>query len=171
MYPLSNLVGETLAFNQPSLMKREFELVSSKGVLAIVIFPKLFSTRVVVKGFDDKWEIKSLSIWQKEFGIFKYGYQLPFAKYIANFWKTKGTVELPRGARLNCKTGQFNNPFDVYSSKGKLLLSYSNKFVLKGKTTVTINERSEIIDNYPWIIMLGWYIILMNRRGRARAAG
>lgn len=171
MYQLSNLVGETLTFNQPSLMKREFELVSSKGVLATVIFPKLFSTRVVLKGFDDKWEIKSLSIWQKEFGIFKYGYQLPFAKYVSNFWKTKGTIELPRGTRLNCKTGQFKKPFDVYSSKGKLLLSYSNKFVLKGRTTVTLNERSEIIDNYPWIIMLGWYIILMNRRGRARAAG
>ena len=171
MYPLSNLVGETLTFNQPSLMKREFELVSSKSVLATVIFPKLFSTRVVVKGFDDKWEIKSLSVWQKEFGIFKYGYQLPFAKYVSNFWKTKGTIELPRGARLNCKTGKFKKPFDVYSSKGKLLLSYSNKFVLRGRTTVTINERSEIIDNYPWIIMLGWYVVLMNRRGRARAAG
>jgi hypothetical protein len=171
MYPLSNLVGETLTFNQPSLMKREFELVSSKGVLATVNFPKLFSTRVVIKGFDNKWEIKSLSIWQKEFGIYKYGYQMPLGKYASNFWKTKGIIELPRGARLNCKMGQFKNPFDVFSSKGKLLLKYSNKFVLKGRTTVTIKQRSDIIDNYPWIIMLGWYIILMNRRGRARTAG
>lgn len=171
MYPLSNLAGETLTFNQPSLMKREFELVSSKGVLATVNFPKLFSTRVIIKGFDEKWEIKSLSIWQKEFGIFKYGYQMPFAKYVSNFWKTKGIIELPRGARLNCKTGHFKKPFEVYSSKGKLLLSYSNKFILKGRTTVTITERSEIIDNYPWIILLGWYIIIMNRKGRARAAG
>jgi len=171
MNPLSNLVGETLTFNQPSRAKREFELVSSKGVLATVNFPKLFSTRVIIKGFDEKWEIKSLSIWQKEFGIFKYGYQMPFAKYGSNFWKTQGIIELPRGARLNCKIDHFKKPFDVFSSKGKLLLSYSNKFVLKGKTTVTINERSEIIDNYPWIIMLGWYIVLLNKRGRARAAG
>jgi len=171
MYPLSNLAGETLTFNQPSLIKREFELETPKGVFATMVFPKLFSSRVVIEGFDEKWEIKSLSIWQRELGIFKYGYQMPLAKYASNFWRTKGTIELPKGARLNCKAGRLKKPFDVYSSKGKLLLSYSNKFILKGRTTVTITERSEIIDNYPWIIMLGWYIIIMNRKGRARAAG
>jgi hypothetical protein len=171
MYPLSNLIGETLTFSQPSLMKRQFELVSSKGVLATMVFPKLFSTRVVIDGFESKWEIKQPSIWGREFGIFKLGYHLPFAKYVSNFWRTKGTIELPKGARLNCKAGQIKKPFDVYSSKGKLLLSYSNKLAFKGRTSVTIIERSEVIDNYPWIIMLGWYIVLMNRRGRARAAG
>lgn len=123
MYPLSNLVGETLIINQPSLMKREFELVSSKGVLATVIFPNLFSTRVVVKGFDHKWEIKSLSIWQKEIGIFKYGYQMPFAKYVSNFWKTKGTIQLPKGARLNCKTGQYKKNSRFFPQRGKRCLA------------------------------------------------
>ena len=168
MYPLSNLVGETLTFNQPSRAKREFELVSSKGVLAKLTFPKLLSFDTIVEGFDSKWEIKRQGIWSTEIGIYKFGNEMPFAKYVSNFWKTKGTIELPRGSRLSCKIGQFKKPFDVFSSKGKLLLSYTNKFVLKGRTTVTINERSEIIDKYPWIIMLGWYIILQNRRGRVR---
>jgi len=171
MYSLSNLAGETLSFNQPSLVKREFELETSKGVLATMVFPKLFSSRVVVEGFDGKWEFKSLSIWQRELGIFKLGYQMPLAKYLSNFWRTKGTIELPKGARLNCQAGRFKKPFEVYSSKEKLLLSYSNKFAIKGRTSVTIVERSEIIDNYPWIVLLGWYVVLMNRKGRARAAG
>ena len=171
MYLPSNFVGETLTFNQPSRMKREFELVSSKGVLAIMVFPKFLSTRVVIEGFEGKWEIKRLSILGREHGVFKFGYHLPIAKYVSNFWRTKGTIELPKGARLNCKAGHLKNPFDVFSSKGKLLLSYSNKFSIKSRTSVTINERSEIIDNYPWIIVLGWYVVLMNRRGKARAAG
>jgi len=165
------MVGEKLTFKQPSIIKREFELVSSAGVLATMVFPKLFSSRVVVEGFDGKWEFKSLSIWQREFGIFKYGYQMPFAKYISNFWRTKGTIELLKGAKLYCKTAKFKKPFDVTSSDGKLLLSYSNKFALMGRTTVTIERRSEILDKYPWIILLGWYIIVQNRKGRAHAAG
>ena len=168
MYPLSNLFGETLTFNQPSLTKREFELVSSKGVLTKLTFPKLLSFDTIVEGFDSKWEIKRSSLWSTEVGIYKYGNEMPFAKYVSNFWKTKGTIQLPKGVRLKCKTGQFKKPFDVYSSSGKLLLTYSNKFILKGKTTATITERSEVIDKYPWIIMLGWYIILQNRRGRVR---
>jgi hypothetical protein len=168
---LSNMVGETLTFNQPALMKREFELTSSKGVLATMTFPKLFSNRVIVEGFDGKWEIKQPSIWRREYGIYKMGYQLPFAKYTSNFWRTKGTIELPKGTRLNCNAGQIKKPFEIYNAKGELLAYYSNKFALKGRTTVTIEKESELLDKYPWILMLGWYVVLQNRRGRARAAG
>jgi hypothetical protein len=168
---LTNYIGQTLTFNQPKITRREFELSSSEERLAKVVFPKLFSNSAVVEGFGEKWEIKQLSIWRTEFGIYKFGYQEPFAKYISNFWRTKGTIELPKGARLNCKSGRIKRPFGVYASNGELLLLYLNKFSLKGRTTVTIEKRSELIDKYPWIIMLGWYIILQNRRGRARAAG
>jgi hypothetical protein len=168
---LTNIVGETLTFNQPSLIKRQFELVSSKTVLAKMVFPKLFSSRVVVEGFDGKWEFKSLSIWQREFGIFKYGYQMPYAKYISNFWRTKGTLELPKGARLYCKSVKFKKPFEIFSSEGSLILSYSNRFALMGRTSVTIEKRSELLDKYPCVILLGWYIIVQNRKGRASAAG
>ena len=168
---LTNYIGQTLTFNQPKITKREFELISSDEVLAKMIFPKLFSNSVVIEGFDGKWEIKQPSIWRSEFGVYKYGYQMPFAKYVASFWKTKGTIELPKGARLNCKSGQLKRPFEVYSSSSELLIVYANKFSLKGRTTVTIEKKFELIDKYPWIIMLGWYIVLQNRRGRARAAG
>ena len=168
---ISNMFGETLTFNQPALTKREFELTSSDGVLATLIFPKLFSNRVIVEGFDGKWEIKQPSIWRREYGIYKMGYQLPFAKYISNFWGTKGIIELPKGVRLNCKVGKIKKPFEIYTAKGELLVYYSNKFALKGRTTVTIENRSELLDEYPWILMLGWYVVLRYRRGRAVAAG
>jgi len=171
MERLSNLVSETLTFNQPSIMKREFELVSPRDVLARMYFPKLFSNSVIIEGFDGKWEIKQPSIWRREYGVYKHGYHMPFARYVSNFWRTKGTIELPKGVRLNCKSGRLKKPFEVYSSIDELLMVYVNKFSLKGRTTVTIEKRSELIDKYPWIIMLGWYVILQNRRGRARAAG
>ena len=164
---LSNLVGETLTFTQPSLMKRQFELVSSDGVIATMVFPKLFSSKSIVNGFDENWEIKQLNIWGRELGVYKPGYQMPFARYISNFWRTKGTIELPKGARLNCKTGYIKKPMKIFSSTGELILSYVNEFALKGRTTVKIEKKSELIEKYPWILMLGWYIILQNRRGRA----
>lgn len=171
MYLLTNYIDQTLTFNQPSIMKREFELKASEEVIASMVFPKLFSTSAVVKGFDGKWEIKQPSIWHNEFGVYKFGYQMPFAKYVSNFWKTKGTIELPKGIRLNCKPGQFRKPLEIFSSNGESILLYNNKFPLKGGTTVTIEKRLELLDKFPWIIMLGWYVVLLNKRGRARSAG
>ncbi|HEY6436459.1 MAG TPA: hypothetical protein VIY47_07705, partial [Ignavibacteriaceae bacterium] len=133
--------------------------------------PKLFSARVVAEGFDGKWEFKPLSLWQREFGIFKYGLQMPIAKYVSNFWRTKGTVELPKGARLQSKSERLKKPLEIFSLNGELLMSYDNKFSLKGRTTVTIEDRSELFDKHPWIIMLGWYIVFLNKRRRAHVAG
>ena len=118
MYLLSNFAGEILTLNQPSRVKREFELVSSKEVLAKMIFPKLLSFDTIVDGFDNKWEFKRPGLWSSEIGIYKFGYQMPFAIYVPNFWKTKNTIELPKGARINCKTRQIKNPFEAYSSSG-----------------------------------------------------
>jgi hypothetical protein len=55
----------------------------------------------------------------------------------------------------------------IFSSTGELIVSYVNEFALKGRTTVKIEKKSELIEKYPWILMLGWYIVLQNRRGRA----
>jgi hypothetical protein len=171
MILLTNYIGQTLTFIQPKITKREFELTSGDEVLAKIIFPRFFSSRTIVEGFDGKWEIGLISIWRSEYGVYKYGYQMPFAKYVSNIWKTKGTIELPKGARLNCKSRGLKNPFEIYSPSGEPLMVYANKFSLKGRTTVTIEKSFELIYKYPWIIMLGWYVVLQNRRGRARAAG
>jgi len=167
MYPLTHYVGETLIFYQPSLKKREYELRLSDEVLAKLVFPKLLSSRAVVEIYDQKFEIMQPSIWRTEYGVYKFGYQMPFAKFIANFWKTKGTIELPKGARLTCKSGKLKKPFEIYSSHGELLIAYENKLSFKGKTEVVIHKKFELLEKYPWIIVLGFYVILLYKRARA----
>ena len=97
MYPLTHYLGEPLIFYQPSLKKREYELRISDEVLATLAFPKLLSNKAVVEIYEQKFEIKQPSIWRTEYGVYKFGYQMPFAKFVANFWKTRGTIELPKG--------------------------------------------------------------------------
>ena len=167
MYNLNNYIGETLVLNQPSLRKREYELIANDEVLATLVFPKLLSNRAIAEISDSKLEFKQPSIWKGEYGIYKAGYQMPFAKYVSNFWKTKGTIELPKGARLNCKSGKLKRPFEIYSSLGEPLVIFENKLSLRGKTVVTIQKDFELLDRYPWIIMLACYIIIIYRRARA----
>lgn len=167
MYPLTHYIGETLIFYQPSFKKREYELRALDEVLAMLAFPKLLGNRAVVEIYDQKFEIKQPSFWRTEFGVYKFGYQMPFAKFVANFWKTKGTIELPKGARLNCKSGKLRKPFEIYSSQGELLIAYQNMLSFKGKTEAVIHQNFELLEKYPWIILLGFYVILLYKRARA----
>lgn len=171
MKDISEYFGEDLFLIQPSFFKREFELRSLNELIAKMSFPKFFSTNAVIDGLEEKYEIKQPSIWKSEIDIHKQGREMPFAKYTSNFWRTRGTIELPRGAKLNFKFGVFKKALEVSSSSSDLLVLFRNKISFKEKTIVSIEQKSEVIDENPWVIMLGFYVILQNKRGSAAAAG
>lgn len=172
MKKLSGYIGEELMIIQPSIFKRVFEFRSSNELIAKMYYPKIFSSIAIVDGFDDSFEIKRPSIWRGDVEIYKKGYQNPFAKIRStNFWKTQGVVELPRGERLNLKFGAFKRSCEIYSNYNELLVLFQNKFSLKEKNLISIEKRSDTIDENPWIIFAIWYKILeMNRKNSGIAA-
>lgn len=171
MKKLSDYLGEELVLIKKSFFKKDFELRSSNEVIAKMYFPGFFSTTAIVEGFDENLEIKAPSIWKSDSEIYKVGYQMPFANFKStNFWKTKGEIELPKGGRVYLKFGVFKRSCEIYSASNDLLVLFQNKFSLKDKNIVTIEKRSEVLDEYPWIIMVAWYKILQrNRRNSAVA--
>jgi len=99
--------------------------------------------------------------------IRKKGYQNPFAHFKNNFWGNKGVLELPRGIRLNMKFGYFRKQAEFYLGENELLVSILNRFSIKEKSDVVIERPSDIIDEHPWIIMLGFYLAQLMKRNSA----
>ena len=163
MKPLSSYLGEDLILIQPSLFKREYEFRSSNELLARMYFPSFFSLTAVVEGFEEKYEIIRPSIWKTELAIRKFGYDMSFASLTTNLFRTKGSIDLQNGKRLNLKFGVFKKSCQVFSENDELLLLFQNKFSLKEKNVLTIQQLSSLIDENPWIVMMIWYSILQNR--------
>ena len=165
MKPLSTYIGEDLILIQPSLFKREYEFRSSNELLARMYFPSLFSLTAVVEGFEEKYEIIKPSFWKTDIAIRKYGYDMTFASLKTNFFRTKGTIDLQNGKKLNLKFGVFKKSCEVFSEAEELLIMFQNKLSLKEKNIVTIQKSSALIDENPWVVMMVWYqVIQRNRR-------
>ena len=164
MNALSKYIGEDLIVIQPSLFKREYEFRSSNELLARMYFQSLFSLTAVVEGFDDKYEIIRPSFWKTDIAIRKYGYDMTFASLKTNFFRTKGTIDLQNGKKLNLKFGVFKKSCEVFSEAEELLIMFQNRLSLKEKNVVTIQKTSSLIDENPWIIMMVWYQILQRNR-------
>jgi len=164
MKPLSTYIGEDLILIQPSLFKREYEFRSSNELLARMYFPSLFSLTAVVEGFEEKYEIIKPSFWKTDIAIRKYGYDMTFASLKTNFFRTKGTIDLQNGKKLNLKFGVFKKSCQVFSESEELLIMFQNRLSLKEKNVVTIQKTSSLIDENPWIIMMVWYQILQRNR-------
>jgi len=164
MNALSKYIGEDLLLIQPSFFKREYEFRSSNELLAKMYFPSFFSLTAVVEGFEEKFEIIKPSFWKTDIAIRKYGYDMTFASLTTNFFRSKGTIDLQNGKKLNLKFGTFKKSCQVYSEMDELLLLFQNKLSLKEKNVVTIQKSSSLIDENPWLVMMIWYLILQNRR-------
>ncbi len=164
MNALSKYIGEDLILIQPSLFKREYEFRSSNELLARMYFPSLFSLTAVVEGFEEKYEIIKPSFWKTDIAIRKYGYDMTFASLKTNFFRTKGTIDLQNGKKLNLKFGVFKKSCEVFSEAEELLIMFQNRFSFKQQNIVTIQKSSSLIDENPWIIMMVWYQILQRNR-------
>lgn len=165
MKPLSNYIGEDLILIQPSLFKREYEFRSSNELLASMYFPSLFSFTAIVEGFEEKYEIIKPSFWKTDIAIRKYGFDMTFASLTTNFFRTKGSIDLQNGKKLNLKFGAFKKSCQVFSESEELLIMFQNRFSFKQQNIVTIQKTSALIDENPWVVMMVWYqVIQRNRR-------
>jgi hypothetical protein len=167
MKKISYYAGESQVIVQPSVFRREYKLKFAEEVLATMDFPKYFSNNAIVEISDEKYEFKQPSIWSSEIHIYKTGQSYPFAKYESNFWRTKGEVSLSRGEKIYFKYGIFKRACEISTSSGQLLVLIKNIFSIKAQNTVEIKRQSEVLDENPWIILLGYYVILQHRRSAA----
>lgn len=167
MKQLSQYIGEELYLVQPSIWKRVYELRSPESVLLTMKYPKLFSTLAVVSDGNETWEIYKPSIWRSNLEIRKQGNQLPFAKFVSEKWGGGGTFELPHGERLRYIFKIWKGHNELQAHYGIRLVSFKRKFALKPQYHLSIEQASELLDKYPWVIMAVYYLILERRQHSA----
>ena len=167
MKKLSDYIGSELKIYQSNILKRDFELKSGDELVARLYYPKLYSDLAELTVSEETYEFYRPKFFSRDVDIRKKGYQNPLAHFKNNFWGNKGILELQRGIRINMKFGYFRKQAEIYLSGNELLVSILNRFSLKEKSDVVIEKRSEIIDEHPWIIMLGFYLSQLMKRNSA----
>lgn len=154
---------------QPSMWKRQYELRTADTVLMTLSYPRLFSTRALIEGFGETWEVSKPSIWKSNLEIRRKGNELPFAKFSAEKWGRGGVFELPRGERIVYTFGMWKGTNELFSQNKIRLISLHRTSIWKSAVTVAYEKQSERIDENPWVIMAVYYVIL-ERRSHASGA-
>jgi len=164
MITLSHHIGKELFLVQPSIWKRVYELRSPETVLLTMKYPKLFNSLAVVSDGNETWEIYKPSIWRSNLEIRKQGNQLPFAKFVSEKWGRGGTFELPQGERLRYVFKIWKGHNEIHTHHGIQLVSFQRKFGLKPRYQLVVQHTSALLNEYPWVIMAVYYLILERRQ-------
>lgn len=164
MQNLSDYIGQIISIIQRSIWRRAFEIRSEKEVIGKIVYPKFLSERVECKLGNDTFEFRRPHIFSNDIEIRKIGYQLPIAVMHSNFLASKGIVDLPRGKKVVMKFGTFKSKAEIYHGENDLIAIVNNKFSFKEKCEITIERRTEILDENPWLVFLAFYFLQLKRR-------
>lgn len=163
MKPLSDYIGEKLLFVQPSLFKGLNELRSNDLIIATIQARGFLSMRWEVSIQNKNWEIYRPSCWKSTFDIREAGYEMPIASYVKERFRCSGAVSLPKGEILKIEPHHLKGFTVIKNVKEECLVRINPKTSLTDKAEVLIEKRSELIDRYPWVILLAYIVIISQR--------
>jgi hypothetical protein len=165
---LSQLSGETLKIIQPSIWKNNYELRHNDELLMKMNPRSVFSFGLIIDSIDSQWELYKPNFWKSEIAIREKGNENPIATYNKKIFSMEGTVSLPRGQRLKIKFGIMKSRYGVFTTNGICLVSIKDEISFKASSLVFIENSSEILDKYPWVIILPWYLTRRRKQAAAR---
>jgi hypothetical protein len=165
---LSQLSGETLKIIQPSIWKNNYELKYNNELFMRMSPRGIFGFGLIINLTDSEWELYKPNFWKREIAVREKGKENPVATYNKKFFSREGTIFLPKGQRLKIKFGSMKRKYGIYTTSGICLVSIKDAISFKASSLVSIENSSEILDKYPWVIILPWY--LTRRRKQAAAS-
>lgn len=155
---LSAYLGYTLTLVQPKFLKRYFELKCDNEIIATAINPKWYLSDLEISWNKNKWLIYRPSIWRRAVEIKEVDKTLPITSFAGKLFSSTGTLELPVGQQLNLVFKIFKSGYEIRTMNDEPLVLIKDKISFKDKTEFYIQKRSELLDKYPWVIFLAWFL-------------
>lgn len=168
MKTISDYIGRQIKLIQPSFFKNYYELRCGDELLAEMNQPKFLSTNAVTSGAFGEWEFYRPSFWRLDAAVREKYKELPIAKFVREGFRQRGIIELPKGERLNLILRRFGSSFEIQNEMGLSLVRFKKKFSFKTNIEIQLEKTSELINKYPWVLLLACYIVIqIERRSKA----
>ena len=166
MKEFSEYFGNTIKISQPSIFKRFHEIRAGEDFLGSLQQKGFFGMLWEVKLFNKAWDIYRPSCWKCKLEIREAGYEMPFADFQRSGFKSKGVLNLPKGEKLTIEPHLFKGFCEIKNLQEESLIKIKLKTGFGDKGEITFIKKADLIDKYPWVVILG-YIIALEQRHRA----
>ena len=171
MRKLVDFIGATLEWRQPHLTRMEYELCLGEEVIATLNFRSAFGTHATAASADGMWTFKRVGFWQPRVTVRECDAPADLAQYRNNTWSNGGTLELPDGRKYRADTNFWATKFEFRNEADEALVTYEKiGGLLHMRALVTALPTSQSLAELPWLVMLGWYLVVMMQSDAAAVA-
>jgi hypothetical protein len=170
MDKIGNFVGLPLQWSETSLLKAHYELTSGDIQIATLRFRSVWGTFATAQSADGCWTFKRVGFWQTRATIRPCDGEEEIATFQNNTWSGGGTLLFPDGRQYLANTNFWQTQYEFKTPTGESLIHYRNRGVFRSSAEVTILPQAKELEELPWMVMLGWYLIIMMQSDSSAAA-
>lgn len=163
MKKIADYTGQELKWVQPDGSKMEYELRTGEGeVVAALRFRSSFGSFATATSADGTWTFKRVGFFQTKATIRAARSEADLAFFENNTWKSGGTLQFADGRKFLANTNFWETQLDFSTESGDPLISYKRiGGIIHLSSVIEIHPLTKNIPELPWMVMLGWYLILM----------
>lgn len=172
MRQIAAMTGRELTWTQPHAFRMEYELRAADELIATLRFKSSFGSFATAESADGCWTFKRVGFWQTRATVRECGAETDLASFKNNTWSNGGTLELPDGRKFLASTNFWQTKYDFRTEAGEVLFSYTHiGGLFHSSALVEIQPAAANLPELAWMVMLGWYLVIMMQMDSAAASG
>ncbi|HXI88378.1 MAG TPA: hypothetical protein VNO24_00055 [Blastocatellia bacterium] len=169
MKKLADLLDRELKWTQPATLKMHYELNAGDELAATLRFRSLFGSLATGESGDGCWTFKRAGFFQTRATIRVCGEEADIAVFKHNTWSGGGALELQDGRKMLATTNLWQSNLEFKTESGEVLLRFQSAGLMHLSALVEIRPEAIGLAELPWMVMFGWYLIVMMHMDSAAA--
>jgi hypothetical protein len=169
---LRSFTDGDLQWTQPSAFRREYELRAGDERVGTLRYAGAFRSLASAECADGTWTLNRFGLLSGSVVVRQPDAVQDVATYRNSFWKVGGTLQLQGGRNFRVGGSFRNGALEIESDKGQTLVRFTRvrgSFHMSANVEITSAGREA--EELPWLVFLGWYLILKFENDMAGAAG
>jgi hypothetical protein len=171
MKAIGQLAGRRLRWTQPSGWTRKFQLEADGEPAGSLEFRNLLGSFATGVSGDGSWTFKRTGFIRTRVTIRRSGEDAEVGTFANNTWSGGGTLHLPDGRELRASTNLWQSRMTFETEAGETLLAFRSHGLVHLSADIEVGPSAAEWPELPWIVMLGWYLLVMMKSDSAAAAG
>lgn len=151
-----------LRWTRPSMLTRQYELVSGSEVVGGLKWESMFGSLATAETAEGDWTFKRAGFVSPRVTVRRPGSEEDLAVLRVGF-KGDGLLHGPGRTNYQWQRTSFWRPeFAFATETGRLLISFDPDFsLLKHAATVKLEPEALPLEDLPLLVTLGWYLMLL----------
>ena len=170
MQRLADLLDREMKWTQPAALKMHYELIGGDEPAATLDFRSLFGSLATGESADGCWTFKRVGFFQTRVTIRVCDDETDIAVFRNNTWRGGGALELPDGRKVLVTTNLWQSKLEFKTESEETLLRFQSAGLIHLSAQVKIRREAIGLVELPWMVMLGWYLIVMMNMDTAASA-